>query len=128
MSQIVRVPSPQLDITLGNSLGSTPEIPYGACSGGNVIIPPNSAITGLNFYCAAELAAAETAASDTNGYVPAFDNTVPTPVAANYSGLAPGSTGMSVPIPDCCFGAKAIKIVTVQSSGTTAPVDLALKT
>lgn len=128
MSQIVRVPSPQLNITLATTLGATAEIPYGACSGGSIIMPASSPITGLKFYGAAELAAAETVAGDTDGYVPVFDNTSPTPVTTDYSSLSVGANGMGVQIPDSCFGYKAIKIVVTLSSGTTAPVDLALKT
>jgi hypothetical protein len=102
-------------VTLTNSLTTTPAINFGREAGGKIYLKPNSAITGIAFYGAGNTAGGST------GFTPSLDQTN---TAIAYSGLAPSTTGLGIPIPDACFGDGAIKMVITGIASEAVDINL----
>lgn len=111
-----------LGLSLNTAIGTTPEIPFEAFSGGTIHIPTGSSITTLTWYTAPFQTgrpqnAPGLSASQTQTFQPAKDSSgtavTQTVTAAN-----------SFPIPTALFGAGSLKCV-VNAAGT---VDICLKT
>jgi hypothetical protein len=106
-----RQPAQALNLTLTNSLGTTKGGDLSFFSGADIYLKPNSAVTGLIFYAAAD--PANGVGGTTLPYLPAFDDTLPTPVALAYSGIVVGAAGACIPFPPQMFPKKLYKIVLV---------------
>jgi hypothetical protein len=118
MAGSIRSPGFQT-VTLTNSLTTTPAINFGGSAGGKIYLKPNSAITGITFYGAGNTAGGSVYTPTTFG--PSYDQTG---TAVAYSGLAPSTTGLGIPIPDACFGDGAIKMVIAGVASEAVDINL----
>ena len=104
---------------VGN-LAKITELDFAGYAGGVILLPSGSPITSITFYASCARANGNQTAQVQSAFQPLYDNTNTTPVAIAFANLTIPSI---VGIPDACFGAGSLKLVT----NAKGSVDISLK-